>query len=370
MDPSSIPPREWLFSKHYIRKFVSATVAPGGLGKTSNSMVEALSFATGRPLLGETVAKPGRVWLWNGEDPEEELLRRMMAICKHYGISRADVDGRVFLDSGRKQRMIIAREDRSGLVVAEPVVEQVMQAIRVNEIDIMIVDPFVASHELSENDNNRMNAVARQWARIADECRCSIELVHHARKLHGNEMTVEDARGGSALMDAARSGRTLNLMTPEEGRKAGVDNHRLYFRLGDGKTNMQPPADRATWRKLVSVPLGNVRADSPGDWVGVVAPWEWPAQLEGVPADAEIRIIKAMTGVFGRASDQAEDWIGKIIAKTLDFDISNDRQRAQVRTIIADYTSRGIFEEFEEKDANRKSRPYIRLKPAAPPGSF
>jgi AAA domain len=50
-DPRMIPPRQWLYGKHYIRKFISATVAPGGLGKTSLVLVEKIAMATGKPLL-------------------------------------------------------------------------------------------------------------------------------------------------------------------------------------------------------------------------------------------------------------------------------------------------------------------------------
>src|ERR1700745_4181057 len=50
-DPSTIPPRRWLYGKHYIRKFLSTTVAPGGAGKSSLVLVEALSMVTTRRLL-------------------------------------------------------------------------------------------------------------------------------------------------------------------------------------------------------------------------------------------------------------------------------------------------------------------------------
>src|SRR5215203_958556 len=52
IEPKSIPPREWIYDYHYIRQFVSTTVAPGGVGKTVFTIVEALAMATGRDLLG------------------------------------------------------------------------------------------------------------------------------------------------------------------------------------------------------------------------------------------------------------------------------------------------------------------------------
>ena len=42
--------REWLHANHYIRGFVSATIAPGGVGKSTNAIVEALAMVTGLPL--------------------------------------------------------------------------------------------------------------------------------------------------------------------------------------------------------------------------------------------------------------------------------------------------------------------------------
>jgi putative DNA primase/helicase len=50
-DPRSIPPRQFLHAGHYIRGFLSATIAPGGLGKTSLQLVEAVGMATSRDLL-------------------------------------------------------------------------------------------------------------------------------------------------------------------------------------------------------------------------------------------------------------------------------------------------------------------------------
>ena len=34
-DPKTIPPREWVYGWHYVRRFLSTTVAPGGVGKSS-----------------------------------------------------------------------------------------------------------------------------------------------------------------------------------------------------------------------------------------------------------------------------------------------------------------------------------------------
>ena len=67
-------------------------------------------------------------------------------------------------------------------MVARPIVDAVIATIHDNEIGLMIVDPFVASHRVVENDNPAIELVAASWAEIADVTGCAIELVHHARK--------------------------------------------------------------------------------------------------------------------------------------------------------------------------------------------
>ena len=54
--------REWVYGRHYIRKFLSVTVAGGGTGKTALTMAEAVAMATGRNLLGVETEKR-RVWV-------------------------------------------------------------------------------------------------------------------------------------------------------------------------------------------------------------------------------------------------------------------------------------------------------------------
>src|SRR4051812_27530497 len=61
-DPAMIRPRAWLYGRHYIRKFISGTVSPGGLGKSSLAVAEALALATGRDLIGTKPVAPVGCW--------------------------------------------------------------------------------------------------------------------------------------------------------------------------------------------------------------------------------------------------------------------------------------------------------------------
>ena len=165
-DPKTIPRREWLYGRHYIRKYLSTTIAPGGVGKSALLTVEILAMVTRRNLLGELPASPLRLWYLNLEDPPDELQRRFAAACLHHSISPEEIGGRLFVNSGRETEIVIARDDRGGdLKIAVPLIEALREEIRSKQVDVLVIDPFVASHGVPENDNGKINAVCRLWAR-------------------------------------------------------------------------------------------------------------------------------------------------------------------------------------------------------------
>jgi hypothetical protein len=344
--PHAIPPRAWLYGFHYVRRFVSTTVAPGGVGKTSFTTIEALAMATGRPLLGVTPRVRVKVWLWNGEDPLEELQRRIMAACLHYGITRDELEGWLFLDSGRDSPIVIAKQTRDGARIAVPVVDAVKATILANGIGVVVIDPFVACHEVTENDNGSINVVARAWAGIADETDCSVELVHHVRKTNGAEATVEDGRGAVALLSAARAARALNTMTKDEASAYGLENRWLYFHAHDGKANLAPPSDERSWFKMESVDLGNGTVDVPADRVGVATCWTPPDALASVTV-AHLDEVRRRCAVEDyRESEQAKKhpvWIGQLVADVCGLDLNDAADKRTARKALAMWFASGAL---------------------------
>ncbi|RYG56360.1 MAG: hypothetical protein EON56_04275, partial [Alphaproteobacteria bacterium] len=137
-DPAKLPPREWLYGNHLIRKYVSATIAPGGVGKSTLVVADALAMASGKAIMGQHVQKPLRVWVWNGEDPADEMQRRVTAAMLHHRIRSCDIETRLFLDSGRDTPIRIGQTSPNGPQIAMPVIESLIVAIRDLEIDVLI----------------------------------------------------------------------------------------------------------------------------------------------------------------------------------------------------------------------------------------
>ena len=365
-DPAKIPVRQWVYGKHLIRRFLSTTVAPGAVGKSSLVLVEAIAMATGRALTGVSVPKRLRVWYWNGEDPLEEIERRVAAICIHYGINGRELEGYLFLDSGRTSSIVLASRTKEGAKVAEPLVDELIEQIREHEIDVLIIDPFVSSHRLAENSNDEIDLVAKTWNRIADGGDAAIELVHHVRKGMGpaGEYTVEDGRGAVALLAAARSARVLNPMTKNEAERSGLPSHRGYFRVDNGKANLAPPPDHSEWFHLTPVSLGNGPSGilDYGDQVAVVEPWEWPDAFAGIEArDLLAAQTEVMAGGPWRQSPQSPQWVGLPIARALRLDPESKTDRQRIGRLLKTWTANGMFVTVEGQDEGRRSRTFIEV---------
>ena len=236
-DATQIPRRDWLFRRHYIRGFVSATIAPGGIGKSSQALVEAIAMATAMEFLGETPTSGAlRVWYY-GEDPQDELDRRIAAICQHYGIQKDDLGDRLFKNSIHDLPLKrFATQGKSGSVITfDKTLEQgIRHTIRELKLDVVIFDPLIALHSAIENDNVAMDQIVRKLGNMASDTDSAIELVHHARKPSSGqtEMTVDDGRGARSVIDATRSARILNRMSAKEAEDAGIlpKDRPRYFR--------------------------------------------------------------------------------------------------------------------------------------------
>jgi hypothetical protein len=357
-DPASIPPREFLLGRHYVRGFVTTTIAPGGTGKSSRSLVEAIAMAACKSLLGEMPRDRLRVWYF-GEDPKDELDRRIAAILQHYGIRPEEIGGRLFVNSIhdlRLKELAIFKPATSGpkVIFNDGLLRGLIETFRTCELDVAIFDPLVTLHSVPENDPAAMDAVVRKFGAIAEMTRSAIDLVHHTRKPASGqtEMTVDDARGARAVIDASRAARILNRMSPKQAEDAGIEpeDRWRYFRSDTGKANLAPP-DIAVWSALTSVVLPN------SDNVGVVEPWAYPNAFMGVsPEDA--RWIRELTRDEPNYiyHSNAKDWIGLALAERLGLDPEDKADRVKLKKILKVWLNKGVIALDERVDPNTRHK--------------
>jgi hypothetical protein len=270
---SMLPRRQWLLGRSLLRGNLTVKVAPPGVGKSTLCLERAVAVVTGRSITGEEVHQQVKVWVYNNEDDGAELKRRLAAVLQHWNIPLDEIRGRLALNSGADRPLLVARADRAGNVVRLPDVDACIEHIRAHGIGLFIVDPFIETHEVNENSNEQIKAVAAMFREIARRGDCAVMLMHHTAKppqgtSDGHAGNLNTSRGASALAGVARVVQTLFSMSPRDAQHYGVrdEDRRLYVRLDDAKANLGLISGEASWYRRVSVTIAN------GDEVGVLAP--------------------------------------------------------------------------------------------------
>ena len=291
-----LPRRRWLLGRSLLRGNLTVKVAPPGVGKSTLCLERAVAVVTGRTITGEEVHEQAKVWIYNNEDDSDELKRRLAAVLQHWNIPLDEVKGRLALNSGADRPLLVAKADRAGTVIRLPDVDACIEHIRAHGIGLFIVDPFIETHEVNENSNEQIKAVAALFREIARRGDCAVMLVHHTAKppqgsSDGHAGNLNTARGASALTGVARVVQTLFSMSPRDAEHYAVkdEDRRLYIRLDDAKANLGLISGEASWYRRVSVTIAN------GDEVGVLVPEELqPAEDDAEAEDLHRTIIACL----------------------------------------------------------------------------
>lgn len=361
-DPASIPPRGWVYGRWLLRGTIACVVAPGGAGKSTMVAGTALALATGRDFLGKKVWDgPKRVWLWNLEDDLDELSRSIQAAAIHHDIKPDDVAGRLFVDSGMEGASLCTAVEVDGqFKLLEPVYEALTQEIERRGIDVLIVDPFVSSHEVEENANSKIDKIAKAWGRVAKAANCVIVLVHHTSKAGSGDVTAMSSRGAVSLPNAARTTLVLNRMTEDHAQELGItpDQRGRYVSVADDKHN-RAPAEKADWYELIGVELGNGVDHHPGDSIAVAVPWALPDPFDDVTAQHLEQVKRVIDGGEWRENMQSSQWAGHAVAQVLGLDADNKTDRGRIKSILRQWISNGALKIERRMDKTRQERPFI-----------
>jgi hypothetical protein len=349
-----------------MRRIVSATIGPGGIGKSSLGLVEAVGMAIGRDLLGaEELKRPLRVWYHNGEDPREEINRRIAAICIKFELDEQAVRKNLFITCGLDMPIKVAR-GATEVKLDKALVAEIAEVIREEKIDVAIFDPLVTLHNTSELLSATMDPVIREvFAAIANETNCAVELAHHTRKkaTGQDEYTAADARGSSGIVDAVRMMRVTNPMSKQEAEGFGIDevDRESYFRVTKGKTNMTRRGSSKWYRfDNVTLPNGDAEKDIPGDDVGVLSSWEPPSlEVSITPDDRQWARELVTANSFLREDQRSKDWVGKPLGTHFGLDPDNKVDRFRIKKLIKRLLDEGALKEIERIDGEGHRRKYM-----------
>ena len=268
-DPARIPPRQWIVYGSVLKGHVSIYIGPGGVCKSVYTLVMCILIAA-RGTRSETdltgpVNQYAKTLVINNEDDQNEMGRRIAGVLMLYGIQPHELEDRFLYESGYGARRLICEETVSGAVTRAPFVGRLTEYINKNNVELLVIDPLVSTHQSNENDNSKIDDIVQIYKSIAADTGCAIVLVHHTRKSSGDETpTIEASRGGKALSDGCRAGEIILPLPQADKKLFGLsdDEARDIVRIDSGKSNYSRRGAGVYFR-LESVKIPN------GDWVGV-----------------------------------------------------------------------------------------------------
>jgi hypothetical protein len=293
-DFRNTPVRDWAIKDYLLCGYINLLVAPGAVGKSVLTIVEAISVATGKDLLGLGKVKQCNVLIINNEDDDDELNRRIDAVCKYYYIDPStELKERLFVRSGYGERVAVAHEVER-IVRPTTQVPMLIDFIKEAQIGMLVFDPFISTHDSDENQNNQIDKVVDQYKLICKATSVVLRLAHHTKKL-GDDVdksagNIEIARGASSLKDAARVCHTLTPMSNNSAKSFGIseEERRRIIRIDGAKTNFSVSGGEPKYLYIESVQITN------GEWIGVPRPYVLPDSIEPEKETPESRKTKTI----------------------------------------------------------------------------
>lgn len=230
--PEAIDPKEWRDARltpdcivqDYLYADVGVLVAPGGTGKTTIILFEAVHIVLGLPLWGLEVKKPGPVLFITAEDSREMLVARLRSIVHEMGLTEEQVatvqrDIRISDVTGESYRLTSIIDD---VVQTNEFVDQIIRASYGMSPVLVVIDPAVSFGVGENRINDAEQGLIVAARKVRKALNCCVRYLHHSGKANGRDKTLDQysGRGGSALPDGARMVAVMQRFDENEWRNA------------------------------------------------------------------------------------------------------------------------------------------------------
>lgn len=238
---------------NYLYADVALMSAPGGTGKTTLILYEALHIALGMPLYTLDVNATGPVFIVTAEDRRELLAARLWRLMEAMELGhdqRVTATGNIHVwdVSGAICRLVTL--DDAGNVVLTGLADDIVARYAPEKPALVVLDPCISfgAGERLTNDNEHALVLAAR--RMVQGLGCCVRLICHTGKQNARDGATDQyaSRGGSALPDGARMVAVLrswkgddetDKLTPPPGFHAGPDDQVII--LARPKVSYAPP---------------------------------------------------------------------------------------------------------------------------------
>jgi len=221
LEGKPIPPREWKVHDLVPQKTVTLLSGDGGAGKSQVALQLAIASATGIGWLNRAVT-PGRAIFLSAEDDEDELHRRVDAICKGAGVSYSDLSG-LTLRSVAGEDALLAIEAGVNLIQSELFSELYKRAEN-DSPDLIVIDTLADVYPANENDRAKVRQFIGILRGLALKRKCAVVLLSHPSLTGLNSGT--GTSGSTAWNNSVRSRLYLERII-QDGYEPDPDARRL-----------------------------------------------------------------------------------------------------------------------------------------------
>ena len=207
-----------VFVKDYIYADVQTWAAPGGTGKTTITIHEAICLAVKMRIHGMNVEKPGWTLFITAEDRREHLIARIREMIKARGLSteleQIVWQSLLIWDVTGEQRRLLALD--SGNITLTSLADDIVQAYKGKPPVLVIFDPAISFGVSESFINDNENGIILACRRIVKGLDCCVRIIAHTGKGPAREGTLDQysSRGGSALADGSRMVSVLQPWAP------------------------------------------------------------------------------------------------------------------------------------------------------------
>ena len=153
-------------------------VSPGGIGKSSLSIVDAIA-ASNRNLLGAIPKQKLKVVYYNSEDPLQEIQRRVIGCLQHFNIDQSEIKNYLFLASGRDQDLVLSQGIDNA--INEQNFDLIERFCVDNSIDVLILDPLVNMLG-SASENTSLGSITKRLSMLSEKCQLHSYCASHKKK--------------------------------------------------------------------------------------------------------------------------------------------------------------------------------------------
>lgn len=185
--------------------------APGGTGKTTVEIWEAIHVITGRNVWGHEVLRPGGVLFVTAEDSRRDFEFRLWFVMANMVPSLTPEERQRVLDhcyiedvTGKVARL--AELDRSGNIVPTSLAEDICKKYRGEGLAIVHFDPLSHFSPGERFVNDSESILCQVSANASKELKAHVRLTHHVSKEVARSGITDQyvGRNGAALADNSR----------------------------------------------------------------------------------------------------------------------------------------------------------------------